>query len=67
MAEDIHFAVRNIDWESRAIGEALYMHTLWILKRKGNDSLGSKINRRAQVEAELGISMGVSRGGEPSQ
>ena len=34
------------------------MHTLWILKWDGNDSLGSKINGKAQVEAELGISMG---------
>ena len=41
----------------------MYMHTLWILKWGGNDSLGSKINRRAQLEAELGISMGGSRRG----
>ena len=34
------------------------MHTLWISKWKGNDSLGSKINTRSQVEAELEISMG---------
>ena len=67
MAEESHLEVRHIDWASQSIGEALYMHTMWILMRQGNDPLGSKINRRAQVEAELGISMGVSRGGEPSQ
>ena len=67
MTKERHLEVRNIFWASQAIGEALYMHTMWILMRQGNDPLGSKINRRAQVEAELGISMGVSRGGEPSQ
>ena len=58
MAEGRHLAATSIDWASQAIGEALYMHTMWILKRGGNDSLGSKINRRDQVEAEEGISMG---------
>ena len=58
MTDGRHLAARHIDRESQAIGEALYMHTLWILKWARNDSLGSKINRRAHVEAELGISMG---------
>ena len=41
---------------------SLYMHTLWILKWRGNDFLWSKINKRSHVESELGISM-VEAGG----
>ena len=58
MAEGRHLAATSIDWASQAIGEAMYMHKLWILKWGGNDSLGSKINRKAHVSAELGISTG---------
>ena len=58
MTDGRNLASRHIDWASQAIGEAMYMHTLWILKWEGNDSLGSKINRSAQAEAELGISTG---------
>ena len=32
------------------------------MKWKGNESLGSKINRRDLVEAELGISLGEAGG-----
>ena len=62
MTDGRNLAARHIDWASQAIGEALYMHTLWILKWEGNDSLGSKINRRDRVEAEIGISMGEAGG-----
>ena len=53
-----HLAARHGDWASQSIGESLYVRTLWVLMWKGNDPLGSKINKRSQVEAELGISMG---------
>ena len=62
MAEGRHLAVRNIDWAYEVIGDALYLHTLWIMKWKGNESQWSKINRRSQVEAELGISLGGTGG-----
>ena len=63
MAVERHLAARPVDWASQAIGGSLYMHTLWISKWKGNDSLGSKINMRSQVESELGISTGVAGAG----
>ena len=53
-----NLAVRRESWTSEGVGEALYAFTLWILKWKGNDSMGSKIDRRSQVEEELGIPMG---------
>ena len=55
-----HLAVRNRDWTPEALGEAVYMYTLWVLRRKGGgcDSMGSKLNRRSPVEAELEIHMG---------
>ena len=60
MTVERRLAVRQIAWASQSIGEALYMNTLWILKWKGNYSIGSKINRGSQVEAELRISMWVA-------
>ena len=63
MTAAMHLAARHIDWASQSIGGALYMHTLWILKWKGRFTGRDKINRRSQVEAELGISIGRSRGG----
>ena len=50
-------AVRHRGWTSDGIGEAVYMYTLCVMKWKGTDSMGSKINRRSQVEAELDIPM----------
>ena len=60
MTVERHLAVRQIDWASHAMGESLYMHTLWVLKWEGHDSFGSKISSRNQVETELGISLGES-------
>ena len=62
MTVERHLAAGRVDWASQAIGESLYMHTMWILKWKGNDLLGSKINKRSQVAAELGISTGEALG-----
>ena len=56
--EERQLAVRHRDWAVEAIGGSLYMYTLWILKWKGNDSMGSKIDRKSQVEAELEITLG---------
>ena len=53
-----HWAVGHRDWTSEGIGEAIYTYTLWIMRWEGNDSMGSKINRRSQVEAELEIPIG---------
>ena len=36
----------------------VYLYTLWILKRKGDDPNGSKINRRGRVEQELEMPLG---------
>ena len=51
-------AVSHEGWTSEEIGEAIYTFSPGILKWKGNESTGSKINRRPQVEAQLGIPMG---------
>ena len=53
-----HLAVRHRDWASEGIGEAIIMHTLWIMRWKENDSMGSKINRSSLVEAGRDILMG---------
>ena len=58
----MRLAVRHVDWASEAMGESLYMHTLWILKWKGNDSFGSKTYTGNQVETELRISIWDSGG-----
>ena len=50
-----HLAVRHRDWGPDGIGEAHYVHALWILRWKGNDSTWSKINRMSEVGAELEI------------
>ena len=63
MTVERHLSARRIDWGSQGIGESIYVHTLWIMKWKGNDSLWGKINRRAQVEAGTGISLGEAWGG----
>ena len=60
-------AVRHRDWTSGGIGEAIYMYTLWIMRWKGNGPMGSKINRRSQVEAELDIPTGDRGGGNGKQ
>ena len=39
------------------------MYNLWVARWRGNDSLGGKINRIPQVEAELDIAIG-GKGGE---
>ena len=44
------------------MGEALYVHTSWIFKWHENESFGSKINSRRQVESECGIALGESGG-----
>ena len=62
MAVERRLEARHVTWASRAIGGSLYMHTMRVLKWKGNDSLGSKINKRSQVAAELGISTGEALG-----
>ena len=41
-----HLAAKHEDWANEAMGSALYIRTLWILRWKGNDSFGSKINKR---------------------
>ena len=51
-SSETHRLEKSIDWRS-----AVHAYDVDI-EGGGNDSLGSKINRRAQVEAELGISMG---------
>ena len=56
--EAMRLAIRHRDWAVAAIGEAHYMYTLWVLKWKGNDSMGSRISRKSQVEAELEIAIG---------
>ena len=54
----MHLAVKNPKWTGELIGETIYVYTLWILKRMGNDSMGCKINREGLVEAELEIPLG---------
>ena len=46
------------------IGEATYTYTMWIMRWKGNDSMGSKINRRSQAAEEPEIPMGDKGGWE---
>ena len=57
-----HLAARRRDWAPEGIGESMYMYKLWILGWKGNYSMGSKLNRRSQVEDELEIPMGDKGG-----
>ena len=40
------------------VGEALYHHTLMILRNRGNDSDGSNINSRKWVKSACGIQIG---------
>ena len=61
-----HLAARHRDWATEGRWEAVYMYTLWILRWDGNDSMGSKLNSRSQVGAELEIPMG-DRGGVGKQ
>ena len=53
-----NLAARHPKWTGGDIGVAIYIYTMWVMRRMRNDSMGSKINRRAQVEAELEITMG---------
>ena len=58
MVVDRHLSVRHEDRATEAMGEAMYTHTLRIRRWEGNDSIGSKINSRKQVETDLGKSLG---------
>ena len=57
-----HISAKHEDWEGRNIGEALYQHTLMILRNRGNYSTGGKMNSRRRVGSECGIQMGDNGG-----
>ena len=44
--------------EGGSFVEAIYVYTLWILRRLGSDPKGSKINRRGWVKQELEMPLG---------
>ena len=54
----MHLVDNHPKWTGGHLGETIYVYTPWILKRMGDDSMGSKINREVLVEAELEMSMG---------
>ena len=58
IGKEMHLAVGNPKWTVDLIGETIYVYTLRMLKRMGDDSMGSKINREGLVEAELEIPLG---------
>ena len=54
----MHLTVNHPKWTEEFLGETIYAYTMWILKRMGNDSMGSKINRKGLVEMELEMPLG---------
>ena len=53
-----HLAANHVDWATEMVGWALYRNTLMILRNRGKDSNGSKINSRKWVGGECGIQIG---------
>ena len=51
----MHLAAKHESCAKGAIGEALYLKTLLILRNRGNYSMGRKINSRERVEIECGF------------
>ena len=43
--EEGHLAAKHTEWTCEAMAEFPYIHTLRILRWRGNDSSGSKTNR----------------------
>ena len=54
----MRLAAKDPSWATENLGEMIYVYTLWILKRMGNDPNGRKINRRGCVEQELEMPLG---------
>ena len=59
---DRHLSEKHLDWAMGMVGEALYLHTLMILRNRGNDPMGRKILSRLWVGSECGIQIGCSGG-----
>ena len=53
IGDAMRLAVRHPSWTAENLGETIYVFALWILRRMGSDSKGSKINPRGCVEQEL--------------
>ena len=54
----MHLAAKNPSRATGNLGEMIYVYTLWILKRMGNDSKRSKINCRGRAEHALDMPLG---------
>ena len=53
-----HLSAKHEGWADHMVGEALYQHTLMIMRNRGNDSNGINIDSRKWVESECGIQIG---------
>ena len=53
-----HLAVSHPKWAGGDFGETIYVYTPRIMGIIGNDSMGSKIDRKGLVEAGVGIPLG---------
>ena len=53
-----HLEAKQGDWQERAIGDQTYQFALIILRERGNDTKGRKINSRGAAELERDTSMG---------
>ena len=54
----MHLAVKHPSRAGSDFGETIYLFTLWILRRMGSDSKGSKIGRRELAGKKLEMPLG---------